>query len=61
MSIRFVSLLDFQSRRLGFTVCAMALRILLVALTAELHLLQLTSQPCSDLLSQLGRDDLLLY
>jgi hypothetical protein len=60
MPVRSVSFLDFQSRRLGFTVCATALRILLVALTAELHPLQLTSQPCSDLLSQMGRDDLLL-
>jgi hypothetical protein len=60
MPARFASCLDFQSRRLGSTVGTTAPRILLVALTVELHLLQLTSQPCSNLLSQMGRDDLLL-
>jgi hypothetical protein len=57
---RFASSLDFQSHRLGSTVCAMAPQILLVALTTELHLLQLMSRPCSDLLSQMGRDALQL-
>jgi hypothetical protein len=51
-------LLDSLSHRLAFTACVMVLLILLGALTAELLQLQLTSRPCSDHLSQMGRDAL---
>jgi hypothetical protein len=56
MQVRFVSYLDFPSHRLVCTACAMAPLILLVALTAELLLVQLTSRLCSDRPSQMGRD-----
>jgi hypothetical protein len=59
MPLKSDSSLDFLSRRLGSTACAMALRILPVALTTELHLLQLTSLPYLDLRSQMGHDILL--
>jgi hypothetical protein len=56
MLVRFVNCLDSTSHRLVFTTCAMAPLTLLVALTAELLLVQLTSQLCSDLPSQMGHD-----
>jgi hypothetical protein len=58
MPARFASCLDFPSCRLAFTACAMVLLILLDALTAESLQPQLTSRPCSDRLSQMGRDAL---
>jgi hypothetical protein len=56
MPARFASCLDSTSHRLVFTACAMVPLILLVALTAELLLLQLTSRPCSNRPSQMGHD-----
>jgi hypothetical protein len=56
MPVRFVGCLDSMSHRLIFTACAMAPLTLLVALTAELLLVQLTSRLCSDHPSQMGRD-----
>jgi hypothetical protein len=56
MPARFASYLDFTSHRLVFTAYAMAPLTLLVALTAVLLLVQLTSQLCSDRPSQMGRD-----
>jgi hypothetical protein len=58
MLARFTSCLDLPSRRLAFTACAMVLPILLGALTTELLRPQLTSRPCFDCLSQMGRDAL---
>jgi hypothetical protein len=55
MPVRFVSCLDSTSHRLVYTACAMAPLTLLVALTVELLLVQLTSRHCSDRLSQMGR------
>jgi hypothetical protein len=58
MPVRFTSCLDSPSHQLAFTACVMVLLILLGALTAELLQLQLMSRPCSDRLSQMGRDAL---
>jgi hypothetical protein len=58
MPVRSASCLNLLSHRLAFTACVMALLILLDALTAELLQPQLTSRPCSDRLSQMGRDGL---
>jgi hypothetical protein len=58
MPARFASYLDFTSHRLIFTAYAMAPLTLLVALTAVLLLVQLTSRLCSDRPSQMGRDAL---
>jgi hypothetical protein len=54
----FASCLDLPSHRLAFAACAMVLLILLDALTEESLQLQLTSRPCSDHPSQMGRDAL---
>jgi hypothetical protein len=56
MPARFANCLDSTSHRLVFTACAMAPLILLVALTAELLQVQLTSRLCSALPSQMGHD-----
>jgi hypothetical protein len=56
MQVRFISCLDFLSHRLVYIACAMAPLILLVALTAVLLLVQLTSRLCSDRPSQMGHD-----
>jgi hypothetical protein len=56
MPVRFVTCLDSTSHRLVFTACAIAPLTLLVALTVELLLVQLTSRLCSDRPSQMGRD-----
>jgi hypothetical protein len=56
MLVRFVRCLDSTSHLLVFTACAMAPLTLLVALTAELLLVQLTSRLCSDRPSQMGHD-----
>jgi hypothetical protein len=58
MPTRFASYLDFTSHRLVFTAYAMAPLTLLVALTAVLLLVQLTSRLCSNRPSQMGRDAL---
>jgi hypothetical protein len=58
MPARFASYLDFKSHRLVFTAYDMAPLTLLVALTAVLLLVQLTSRLCSDRPSQMGRDAL---
>jgi hypothetical protein len=58
MPARFASYLDFTSHRLVFTAYAMAPLTLLVALTAVLLLVQLTSRLCSDHPSQMGHDAL---
>jgi hypothetical protein len=56
MPARFATCLDSTSHRLVFTACATTPLILLIALTAELLLVQLTSRLCSDRPSQMGRD-----
>jgi hypothetical protein len=56
MLVRFVRCLDLTSHRLIFAACAMAPLTLLVALTTELLLVQLTSWLCSDRPSPMGRD-----
>jgi hypothetical protein len=56
MPVRFDSYLDSTSHPLVFTACATTPLILLVALTTELLLVQLTSWLCSDRPSQMGRD-----
>jgi hypothetical protein len=56
MTARFASCLDSTSHRLVFTACATTPLILLVALTTELLLVELTSWLCSDRPSQMGRD-----
>jgi hypothetical protein len=56
MLARFASYLDFTSHRLVFTAYATTPLTLLVALTAVLLRVQLTSRLCSARPSQMGRD-----
>jgi hypothetical protein len=58
MPARFASYLDFTSHQLVFTAYAMEPLTLLIALTAVLLLVQLTSRLYSDRPSQMGRDAL---